>query len=477
MLFVGREEELAQMQSARRKDGASLILLRGRRRIGKSTLAQVFGKEAATFLEFQGLPPRPGLTSREQLAAFSEQLAKQTGLPVLSLASWSQAFSLLANQIRGGSTVVLLDEVSWLATGDRDFPGHLKVAWDLEFKKKKGLILILCGSVNTWIEQNILNNTGFVGRISLAIDLGPLPLHACELFWGERRGRVSSLEKLKLLSVTGGVPRYLEEIQPERSAAANIRRLCFRKEGFLFSEFPQIFSETLSSRSPVYEEICRALAQGDKSLCEIAAVLGRERSGVLSRYLHHLEVSGFVRKYSVYAPGRASPSRHHKYRLVDNYSRFYLHHIDPLKEPIRQGLYAKASLDEILRWEVILGLQFENLVVGNLPGLLRSIGVESSLVRSASPYFQRRTNRQKACQVDLLIQTKRTLYVCEVRCRSRIERGVSEEVSRKIEALRVPSGMSIRPVLVYEGDLDPSIESEGYFDALVRFQDLLAAKS
>ena len=82
MLFVGREEELEQMRSVRRKDKASLILLRGRRRIGKSTLAEVFGKEAATFLEFQGLPPRPGLTSRDQLAAFSAQMARQTGLPV-----------------------------------------------------------------------------------------------------------------------------------------------------------------------------------------------------------------------------------------------------------------------------------------------------------------------------------------------------------------------------------------------------------
>jgi uncharacterized protein len=74
------------------------------------------------------------------------------------------------------------------------------------------------------------------------------------------------------------------------------------------------------------------------------------------------------------------------------------------------------------------------------------------------------------------IQTKRTLYVCEVRCRSRIEPGIIDEVSRKIEALRVPRGMSVRPVLVYEGDLDPSIEAEGFFDALVRFHDLPVAK-
>lgn len=41
----------------------------------------------------------------------------------------------------------------------------------------------------------------------------------------------------------------------------------------------------------------------------------------------------------------------------------------------------------------------------------------------------------------------------------------------------MPRGMSIRPVLVYEGELDPYIESEGYFDALDSFQDLLKAKT
>ena len=147
-----------------------------------------------------------------------------------------------------------------------------------------------------------------------------------------------------------------------------------------------------------------------------------------------------------------------------------------MKDAIRQGIYATAPLDAIIRWEVVLGFQFENLVVGNLPALLRCMNVGNPSVLSAVPYFQRRTSRQDACQVDLLIQTKRTVYVCEVKCRARIDRGIIEEVSRKIEALRVPRGMSVRPVLVYEGDLDPSPEAEGYFDALVRFQDLLSAK-
>ena len=118
----------------------------------------------------------------------------------------------------------------------------------------------------------------------------------------------------------------------------------------------------------------------------------------------------------------------------------------------------------------------ENLVIANLPALLRCLGIEGSSVRSAAPYFWRRTNRHEACQIDLLIQAKHRLYVCEVRCRSRIDQGIIEEVSRKLQALLVPRGISVRPALVYEGELDPGIQADGYFDALVSFRDLLSAR-
>ncbi|PWU14028.1 MAG: hypothetical protein C5B50_18040 [Verrucomicrobia bacterium] len=98
-------------------------------------------------------------------------------------------------------------------------------------------MLVLCGSVTSWIQDNILNQTGFVGRCSWQFRLPPLALPACNLFW---RGKpVSAAEKLKILSVTGGVPRYLEEIDPAQTAEQNIRRLCFHAGGMLFREFDQ----------------------------------------------------------------------------------------------------------------------------------------------------------------------------------------------------------------------------------------------
>ena len=239
-MFIGRDYEVKLLTDLFKLQKSSIVICKGRRRIGKSTLIQEFGNKANSFLEFQGLPPRKGVSNADQLKVFSEQLARQTSIPYLTLTSWYQAFSLLNGIVQKKNTVILLDEISWMAAKDKDFAGQLKIVWDTEFKKKNSLILVLCGSVSSWIDDNILNNTGFMGRISLEIALNELHLKYCNKFWGKKANRVSAKEKLKILAVTGGVPRYLEEINNKQSAEDNIKRLCFNKEGILYSEFNKI---------------------------------------------------------------------------------------------------------------------------------------------------------------------------------------------------------------------------------------------
>ena len=116
-----------------------------------------------------------------------------------------------------------------MGSKDPHFLGKIKDAWDLYFKKNDHLTFIICGSASAWIEKNILSSAGFVGRISLTLTLRELTLIECNQFWP--RG-VSAYEKFKILSVTGGVPKYLEEINTKQSAEENIKRLCFTEGGF-----------------------------------------------------------------------------------------------------------------------------------------------------------------------------------------------------------------------------------------------------
>ena len=114
-----------------------------------------------------------------------------------------------------GRTVVLLDEISWMGSRNPDFAGYLKTAWDKRLKKHDNLVLVLCGSVSSWIADNILDSTGFVGRDSLDIEVGELSLAESVKMLGGSDGHISSREIFDFLSVTGGVPKYLEEIHPE----------------------------------------------------------------------------------------------------------------------------------------------------------------------------------------------------------------------------------------------------------------------
>ena len=176
---------------------------------------------------------------------------------------------------------------------------------------------------------------------------------------------------------------------------------------------------------------------------------------------------------SLYLAGSSGPSRLVRFRLKDNYLRFYLRYVEPLKSKIQQGLTETLNIESLVKWDVIMGFQFENLVLNNIPALCSLLSINMNSVRSASPYFQRTTQRHKACQIDLLIQTRHTLYVCEIKLRKKITRHIIPEVQDKIARLKKPKNMTIRPVLIYEGELDPCIEEEDFFDRCSHFADLL----
>ncbi len=123
-----------------------------------------------------------------------------------------------------------------------------------------------------------------------------------------------------------------------------------------------------------------------------------------------------------------------------------------------------------------MGFQLENLVMNNLNSIIAILKIPPEIIFSASPYFQNKTTRQKACQVDLLIHTKNTLYICEIIFRKKIDKTVINEVSEKISRLKYSKIISVRPVLIHVGDVVPSIIEEHFFDKIISLDELLNFK-
>ena len=474
-MFVGRQEQITALSQLWDKRTSSLVTCRGRRRIGKSTLIEEFARRSADrFINIVGIPPRKGMTDLAQRRNFCEELAVQTGSTVATAQNWLAAFKSLDAAIPSrGRTVVLLDEISWMGSRNPDFAGYLKTAWDKWLKKHDNLILVLCGSVSSWIADNILDSTGFVGRDSLDIEVGELSLAESVSMFGLAGQRLSSRELFDILSITGGVPKYLEEIHPEWSIDENVRQLCFMPRGTLFREFNETFSDVFGRRASSRGAVLRQLSESPLSVVELAKAMGKTPNGKLTKVLKDLEYAGFIAKDSGLNPQTGAPLRMERYRIKDNYTRFYLHYVESRRTAITKGLFKFSSLEQLKGWDSILGLQFENLVLNHVEDLFPHLGLGHSLVLSASPYMRQAGQSGKGCQIDLLIQTERTALVVEIKRRKEIGHGIISDVKAKVDALEVSKNLSVRTALVYDGNLSPSVEADRYFDFVVDAKSLL----
>lgn len=476
MDFFGREGEIRDLMALWMKRNASLVTCRGRRRIGKSTLIDVFAsKSKARFIKIEGVRPKPGFTNETELASFAEQLAAVTGAEDTMPSSWLKAFIRLDREIRDDErTVVLLDEISWLGHYDSTFADMLKIAWDNHWSKHDRLVVVVCGSVSSWIKEQFVDNGAFFGRRSLDLVVRELPLCECVKFWGRSAKRIAPLEIIDILSVTGGVPRYLSEIKPGLNAAENLRMMAFSPNAILRIDFDEMFSDVITRLQTLSGAILRALVAGPLSVSELSDALSIGKGGKISDAVQQLEEAGLVSSDGGKNPETGDDLREKRYRISDNYSRFYLKYIEREKSVIDKGTYAFVSLEAMDEWDSVMGLQFENLVLNHYSALIEPLRLGNALIESVAPYRRaRKADGRKGLQIDILLQTKRNNYVIELKRQRKIGREIISEVEDKIAKLATPRDKSARAVLVYEGELSPSVETEGFFDSIIPFRSLL----
>ena len=472
--FIGRIKELKSLKQLQKQKTASLVIVQGRRRIGKSRLIEEFARKQV-FYSFAGLPPDKGVDAQTQRDEFSRKIGEQFGLPGLRGEDWADLFTFLAKNTAKGRVVILFDEISWMGSKDPTFLGKLKNAWDLQFSKNPQLMLVLCGSVSSWIEKNIISNTAFLGRPSRYMRLEELPLEDCNKFWGNHTDRISGYEKFKILSVIGGIPRYLEFIYPDISAEENIKFLCFLPDSPLLNEFDRIFSDIFGSRSKIYQTIITLLLKGPADQSAIFNLLSKKKTGDYSEYLEDLVLAGFLSRDYTWHLNTGKISKLSRYRLKDNYVRFYLKYLKNNKQKISKSLFYDQSLSSFPGWETIMGLNFENLVLNNQKNLIKLLNIAHEDIIYSGPFFQKKTRNISGCQIDLLIQTKfNNIYICEIKfSRKKIDVKIINEVNKKIENLKIPKNFSYRPILIHVNGVIDSVANSDFFSKIIDFNDML----
>lgn len=475
MQFIGREEEMLTLQRLKKKASASLVVVKGRRRIGKSRLLEEFAKSFKKAYLFSGIAPREKITAQIQRDEFCKQFQRQFSEMPDSNADWGDLFYSLSEKTIKGEILIVLDEITWMGDHDPDFLGKLKNSWDLYLKRNDQLILVICGSLSTWIEKNILSHTGFLGRESLTLTINEMPLKDCAKFWLHSDTRISSFEKLKLLAVIGGIPRYLESMDPHLTAEHNIQNLCFSPGGILVDEFEKIFSDLFSSKNKLYQSIVSTLADGAKDQKTIAETLNIKNGGDLSLYLEDLTNTGFISRDFTWQIKSNKISRLSQYRLRDNYGRFYLKYILPNKPKIKLGNTKNIALTSLNGWYTIMGLQVENLILNNRDFIKNQLKINPNDIIIDNPFFQRKNKKQLGCQIDYMIQTRfNVLYIIEIKFLAReVGPSIIDEMKKKIQRLNFPKGFSYRPVLIHCNGVSSAVEESQYFSDIINLSDIL----
>lgn len=480
--FVGRKNELETLKTLRRNKKANLVVCLGRRRIGKSTLINHFGSTEEMYYSFQGLAPAQGMNNQDQIDYFLKQLSDQTNYPKVQVSDWDSALSLLAKVCEKKKVTILLDEISWMGSFDKTFPSVLKAVWDREFSQNNNLILVLCGSVSSWIEDNILKNTNFVGRISKELFLREIPIDYCSLFWGTDKtnnkrhkiNKVSKLDKVRWLTITGGVPKYLLEINKTDDFDTLLREQCFSPEGFFVKEFDRIFVDIFQKKSNTYKKIIELLVSGSKTFSEICAALKVAPNGKISTLLHHIVIAGMATEDVEWNLQRSnSNSKSSRYRLSDNYIRFFLKYIGPQMKKITSNICGVHSFEMLPSKDSIIGLQFENLILNNIPYIVEYLKISKDKIINWGPYFQSTTVRQKGVQIDLLIQCKEAVYICEIKFRTKIDSSIIKELKEKEKKLKYDRNKyRTKFVLIFAGELTNDLKNSEFIDYFLDIGEL-----
>lgn len=469
-MFIGRKKELRLLNEHYNSQKSELVVLYGRRRIGKSSLVKEFAQDKHYFFSFEGIE---GLGQKEAIIHFSQELYKQTDDPILqdlTFKSWEQCFTYVTDRIvnrqgRRKKAIIFFDELSWMATGRSALISLIKYYWD-NLWKSKNIMLILCGSIASFMIKKVINSQALYGRTTLEIFLKGLSPDEAKNFFSRKK---SKEEILKTLLVFGGVPKYLELINQNQSFIYNVNRLCFSANSVMIKEIDKIFYSQFRE-GKTYQAIIELVKERLISLQDIAHKLHMSSGGGLKQYLANLEQAEFIRSYVPF--NKKENSKLKKYFLSDEYIQFYFKYIEPHKKLINEGnseaLFERLTDDSITTW---FGFAFEKFCIKHAMYLAKKMGFNDQ-VMNYGPYFER---EDTAFQIDLLYKRKdKVITICEMKYYTKpITTGVIPEVERKIKLLKIPRGYSVETALISLYGPDKALRDTHYFNYTPTLEDLL----
>lgn len=336
--FVDREQEMEDLQNEYKRDGSALVILYGRRRVGKTTLISEFikDKNALFFLASEETEAQNRNAFREKVADFiNSDLLRNS-----DVRNWDALFQAIIDTPFESKPIIVLDEFQYLGKANSAFPSIFQRIWE-ERLKDRSIMVILCGSlISMMTSQTLAYGSPLYGRRTAQILLKQIPFTYYHEFFPDKSRR----ELIDMYAVTGGVPKYIELFSESGDIYDAIQKSILNRSGFLYDE-PHFLLQQEVTEVGSYFSILRAIAAGNCKLSTIASVLETKATS-LTKYLKTLIDLDILEREVPVTEENPQKSKKGLYKIKDNYLRFWFRFVYPNMSFIESG-HSSIAMDRI----------------------------------------------------------------------------------------------------------------------------------
>ena len=475
---IGRLAEKRVLDIVVTSKDPELVAVYGRRRVGKTYLIREHLKSHLV-MEFSGIHDP---STAMQLANFHTSLRQAfPAIPAVLPKNWLEAFELLRHSLSqpshiNGKRVVFIDEFPWLATRKSGFVAAFENFWNSYASRHRDLAVVVCGSAAAWMIRNVVNARGGLhNRLTRRIRLDPFHLDEVQQYLQYRKIRWDQRQIALAYMALGGIPHYLNLIQPGQSAAQYIDAECFRPEGMLRNEYRNLYAALFESYD-THEAIVKVLATSWSGMTRDQVIEKAQLSsgGGVTKAIEELELSGFVTE--TFAMDKKSKGS--LLRLTDEFSVFYWHWMQSTANS--QSWLRMASGR---RYEGWCGYAFESLCFKHLDAIRAAIGISGVETKAAAWRFVPKAgSNEEGAQIDLLLdRADRCINICEIKFANKpfvISKNYASALERKIRVFGTRSNrqQALFLTMITPDGIVPNRYSEELVTNQVVLADLFAMK-
>ena len=483
--ILGRQEETQTLKTFLNSKQPQFMAIYGRRRVGKTYLVRSYFSTQKNLIFFDATGSK-NTPMTEQIANFTDRIGEvfYHSAKLVQKQNWQATFKVLSEALthipKDKKIVLFFDEFPWMATKNSRLLQTLDYFWNQYWSKDNRIKLVICGSSASWIIDKIINNKGGLhNRITHSMLLEPFSLKTTQEFLVGQGFRINHRQLTELYMVTGGVPYYLAKFQKGLSVAQNIEQIAFKKNAFLLNEFDNLFS-SLFEKEDIYIDIIRFISQNKTGVSQkklFSTLKELSKGGQALKKLAALEDAGFIKSFIPHF----NTKRGVHYRLIDEFTIFYLQWIEPIKKTLLshgvQPHYWESEM-KTQAWAAWTGYAFEAICYKHIREIYAALHLSPASLPSTWRYVPEQGDTARGAQIDLLFdRPDNAITLCEIKYTNKpfvIDKTYAESLERKMAVFKeqTKTKKQLFTTLISANGLHENSHSKELIDSVITLDDL-----